>query len=249
MAFMRAILRKLGFGKIRQILKKISLQGKKTEDVFTEIYRKNKWGDAESVSGPGSTLKETEHLRAELKKIFEDYKIRTLIDLPCGDFNWFREIDYPFERYIGCDIVDALVEENNKRYAGPDRIFKKADVLRDRLDDADALLARDLLIHFSNEDIFRFFHNIRRANITWLLTSHFVKTEKNNDIATGQGRLINLTLEPFFIPQPAHFFLERSQVYGGQWHDTKALGLWRLADVYAALDQNPAFQRQGARAA
>lgn len=40
--------------------------------VFRHIYRNRTWGDGESVSGPGSELRETEHIRAAIPALLDD---------------------------------------------------------------------------------------------------------------------------------------------------------------------------------
>jgi uncharacterized protein (DUF3820 family) len=230
------LMKKMLLKPLKNMIVQRRLRGRSHAEVFTDIYKHNKWGDPESISGPGSTLKETAHVRVELEDLFKKYEIRTIIDLPCGDFNWFKEIDYPFEHYIGCDIIDELIATNTKKYGSVTRHFKKIDCLNDQVDDADMILVRDLLIHFSADDILKFFGNLRRSNIKYIITSHFLNLEKNQEIVTGQGRLVNLTKPPFNFPEPQEWFLERSQVFDRKWHDSKALAVWELEIIHAFLD-------------
>jgi hypothetical protein len=62
------------------------------EDRFTKIYRWNFWRAAESASGPGSSLLDTETLRAGLPAMFDGFGIHRMLDAPCGDFHWMRHI-------------------------------------------------------------------------------------------------------------------------------------------------------------
>ncbi len=80
------------------------------KEVFTQIYHSNRWGSAESVSGFGSEIKNTEVLAAALPRLFRELDIRTLLDLPCGDFNWMSRVNMDGIDYLGADIVEALVE-------------------------------------------------------------------------------------------------------------------------------------------
>ena len=86
--------------------------------IFTEIKNTNGWGGTESISGPGSNLNMTSSVRLNLNKIIEKYKIKSILDIPCGDFNWMREVDLSNLVYYGADIVDSLIEENIKKYDG-----------------------------------------------------------------------------------------------------------------------------------
>ena len=77
--------------------------------IFTSHYLNNIWGSEESVSGLGSTLEYTSHIREEIPKLLEFYKIKILLDAPCGDYNWFQTLNRPADvKYIGGDIVEEL---------------------------------------------------------------------------------------------------------------------------------------------
>jgi len=52
-----------------------------TEEIFLEIYQKNKWGDMETRSGFGSSLKQTKEIRKRLPTILKNYKISLMLDI------------------------------------------------------------------------------------------------------------------------------------------------------------------------
>jgi hypothetical protein len=83
--------------------------------VFAEHYRKNGWGSDESFSGTGSTVANTTAIRAELPNVIRELEIKSIIDIPCGDFNWMRLLDLSIP-YLGCDIVDEIVAENARKF-------------------------------------------------------------------------------------------------------------------------------------
>jgi hypothetical protein len=76
--------------------------------VFREHYRTTAWGSSESVSGTGSTVDQTTTIRTILPQIIRSYAVSTILDIPCGDFNWMQLVDLP-ARYIGANIVDELI--------------------------------------------------------------------------------------------------------------------------------------------
>lgn len=94
------------------------------QKVFSEIFQKNAWASRESVSGTGSELNRTYHLRRELPVLLSELKIRSLLDLPCGDFNWMAHVDLGAIHYIGADIIAELIDRNRKLYASPLRASK-----------------------------------------------------------------------------------------------------------------------------
>src|SRR5581483_12277106 len=83
-----------------------------TKQVFTYIYSVNHWGDTESVSGHGSKLSETLAIRSQLPAILKQLNIKSILDLPCGDFNWMKTVDLHEYHYIGADIVSAIISKN-----------------------------------------------------------------------------------------------------------------------------------------
>ena len=89
------------------------------ESVFQHIADINHWGNAESMSGDGSTLDYTYNLRHELAKFVRGFEIRSMFDAPCGDFNWMHAVNLPESfAYVGGDIVPTLIELQIRRNSG-----------------------------------------------------------------------------------------------------------------------------------
>src|SRR5690349_11851139 len=77
---------------------------------FSRIYEQNLWGDKESVSGTGSSITATVVVRSELPALLERLGVQSLLDAPCGDFTWMKEVVGGIGRYTGVDIVPRLIE-------------------------------------------------------------------------------------------------------------------------------------------
>lgn len=87
------------------------------KDVFTYIFKHNVWGGTESVSGTGSSVYESQQLINKLPLLLNLFEINSVLDAPCGDFNWMKYVPLPLTtNYTGIDIVTDLVEENNKMF-------------------------------------------------------------------------------------------------------------------------------------
>jgi len=82
------------------------------EDIFTGIYLSNGWSGKESKSGTGSDLDQTRIIRQQIPKLFRKLGIKSVLDVPCGDFWWFKEMDLGNIKYIGADIVPELIKSN-----------------------------------------------------------------------------------------------------------------------------------------
>jgi SAM-dependent methyltransferase len=201
--------------------------------VFSHIHRHNAWKNAESVSGPGSTLTNTAAIRRQLPALFEAFSVRSLLDIPCGDFVWMKEIAGCVEHYIGADIVEALIRANTARYGEPEYAharFVTLNLADDALPAVDVIFCRDCLVHFSFHDIDRALANIKRSGSRYLLTTTFPARQTNADITTGQWRPINLQAAPFNLPEPLRLISEEYTGSRGHYPD-KSLGLWEIAAI------------------
>jgi len=169
--------------------------------IFSYIYAFNLWGNKKSKSGDGSTLEYTENIRNQLPILFEKYEIESVLDAPCGDFQWFKEIveNSSFE-YMGIDIVPAIIKKNIKKFSGNKRIqFLERNLVNYKYKKYDLVLARDFLFHLSFNDTYKFLVNFVNSNSKYLLTTSYSSILKNEDIQTGSFRKIDLFLSPYFF--------------------------------------------------
>jgi SAM-dependent methyltransferase len=206
------------------------LRGLGLQDAFSHIYSSNLWGGDESRSGLGSAADATRVLRAALPEVLRAVGATSLLDAPCGDFSWLSHVDLGEVRYIGADIVPALVERNTELFADDRRRFVHLDLTVDPLPAADVVLCRDCLVHLSFANITRALANIGRSGAGYLLTTTFTGHEVNLDIEDGDWRILNLERPPFSLPAPMALILEECAEGEGAYAD-KALGLWRIADL------------------
>jgi SAM-dependent methyltransferase len=202
-------------------------RGRQRSMVFEQIYDQNLWVGTESRSGPGSDLSRTEAIRRELPEIVRNLGIRSLLDVPCGDFFWMRRVELDLD-YTGVDIVPAIVDANVRQYASATRRFRRLDMVTGPLPRADLVLSRDGLVHLSYEDALRVIANIVRSRSKFLLATTFVATAENEDTNTGGWRPLNLCVAPFWFPAPLHVVHERLD---RDTYRDKALGLWRVNDL------------------
>ncbi|MGQ0649760.1 MAG: class I SAM-dependent methyltransferase [Gemmatimonadaceae bacterium] len=173
-------------------------------------------------------------IRRRLPELCRHLGIRTLLDLPCGDFHWMATIDLGAVNYIGADFLPEIIEENTRRYAQPRRDFRILDLLASPLPSADLLLCRDCLVHLSFADIARAIANLRSTRITYLLTTTFPQQETNDDIRTGDWRPLNLEAAPFHWPKPQQLVVEECTEANGLFAD-KSLGLWPVGAILRLL--------------
>jgi glycosyltransferase involved in cell wall biosynthesis len=199
------------------------------KQVFDRIYALNTWGNAESRSGDGSDTKGTEAIRAALPDLFRELAIKSLLDLPCGDFKWMRLLDLDLD-YTGADIVIEVIEQNQRMYGRPGRRFQILDITKDAIPTVDLIFCRDLLVHLSFREIEDALANIALSGSRYLLTTTFPSRDLNSDVEAGQWRPLNLQRPPFSFPRPLRLIIELCTEWDGHWAD-KSLGLWGVADI------------------
>jgi SAM-dependent methyltransferase len=173
------------------------------EREFAEAFRQNSWAGKESRSGTGSDLAQTGKLIDELPALFRALGIRSVLDIPCGDFNWMRKVDLTAIDYTGSDILKGLVVKNQAAYGRKGIRFRELDVLTNRLPKVDLILCRDCFVHFSYSDIHRALRNIVASGSKYLLMTTFTDRTSNEDLVTGRDwRPLNFERQPFFLPPP-----------------------------------------------
>jgi hypothetical protein len=197
------------------------------KNIFTSIAKNNFWGNAESLSGDGSSLQATKHLRDNLPILLQQYKIKSILDLPCGDFNWMKELNLHEYEYHGADIVDYLVEKNKKEY--PEFKFSIINILEDKIPMVDLIICRDCLFHFPFTEIKKALSNIKNSKSKYLLiTSHTWKNFPPLDIKLGEFRKVNLQMPPISLPQPIDFIVEGNQE---DMQQDRCMLLYKLKDL------------------
>jgi 2-polyprenyl-3-methyl-5-hydroxy-6-metoxy-1,4-benzoquinol methylase len=206
---------------------------KNMQHLFEKIYSLHSWYDEESKSGPGASLKQTETVRQVFSKLLKDFHIKTLLDIPCGDFNWMKDVDLSLYNYVGADIVNDIIKQNDLIYSKKNKRFVWGDITVSPLPKVDLVLCRDCLVHFSYADISNSITNIKKSRAKFLLTTTFTN-RTNEDIVTGYWRPINLEADPFHFPKPLQLFNENCTEENGRYSD-KSLGLWKVDDLPLSL--------------
>lgn len=194
--------------------------------VFTRAYDSVDWESGESGSGTGSELRATAEIRKRLPDLLSRVRADSLLDAPCGDCNWMRHLELPVSNYYGVDIVPSVIEKNQRLFGDGHHRFILADLTRDPVPRADAILCRDCLVHLSFQDIASVLETFRATGATWLLANTYPEIRRNHNQFTGaRWRRLNLRLTPFGFPEPVESFPDGGDV------DPSRLALWRLRDL------------------
>lgn len=190
-------------------------------DRFLAVFRSNLWEDGESVSGPGSAKSShavKESLEA-LEFLVANHQVSSILDVPCGDFNWFSDFlcRHKHLRYTGIDIVEPLIARNKERF--PFASFEVGDITSSVPTRMDVVFTKELFIHLTNADIFAALTNMKRSGATYLMASNHFGVENIELAENGGGhcRPLNLCNHPFSFRSPI-------------WRND-FIGIWKFSDL------------------
>ena len=157
--------------------------------------------------------------------------IMSILDLPCGDFNWMQKVDLSKIDYVGADIVEELINKNIRQYKEKANLkFKVINLITDPLPKTDIIIIRDCLVHLSYEDIYSAIKNIKSSGAKYLLTTTFTNYNMNHDIVTGDWRPLNLQKKPFNFSSPILVINENCTEDNGKYKD-KSMALWDISKL------------------
>ena len=122
--------------------------------VFARLYEDGEWGKEH----PGSTLEASRPYRAFVEQLIVEHDIRSVLDAGCGMAGYPHAIDWKGARYVGLDVVPAVVEANRARFPGVEYVegdARRLDALNGFVPKAgfDLLLVKDVLQHWSLESV------------------------------------------------------------------------------------------------
>ena len=185
--------------------------------VFTSIYKSHHWVQDEdilpseniSVSGHGSNINTEQfiNLKKNFNDFIHDYKIESILDMPCGDFLWMKEILKDKKiNYLGIDIVRELIEKNNKKFQNNDINFENHDIVKySPRKSFDLIIIRDLFIHIDNSDILEILNKIKNIDFKFIALNSY-DNKINTNVIIGKHRKINLLNHPFNLKKPFYLF-------------------------------------------
>lgn len=183
-------------------------------EVFSDIYRKNRWGGAPGTfcSGAGSSDPRIVDpyvacVSEFLRNFPADHKPR-LVDLGCGDFTVGRRLLDLCREYVGIDVVPELIAHLRATVNDPRVRFECLDVTSAELPAGDVCFIRQVLQHLSNAQISAVLPRLARYP-TVFVTEHYPagppKTPNLDkvhgaDIRLDQNSGVYLGTPPFELP-------------------------------------------------
>jgi hypothetical protein len=201
------------------------------KDIFTDIYVKNKWGGAPGTFSSGAGTRDISAVTAYLSMIRESadregFNGLRFVDLGCGDFSVGAGLLPLCSTYMGVDIVEPVIQQNQARHGTATTRFLHLDLTTDALPDGDVCFVRQVLQHLSNQQI----GNILRKlyNYRWVfITEHYPTDNESihpnrdktagSDIRVYENSGVYLTEQPFCVPEhELQLVLEVPGILGAQ---------------------------------
>jgi len=199
---------------------------------FDNVFKRNLFQGQSSKSGIGSSIEQTHEIARLIPELIFNLKIKTILDLPCGDLEWMSNVNLGDAKYLGADVAPALILQLQTRF--PDRNFQRINVVKDSIPKVDLIFCRDLFVHLSNRAIRSSIKNIKDSGSLYLATTTFSNRLKNQDLPflsrSVAWRTINLELSPFNFSPPVQLINEKCTESNGDYSD-KSIGIWKISDL------------------
>lgn len=148
----------------------------KEENVFTQIYSNQLWGDGSSnnpLSGGGSNPNLTVDYVNFVKETVRKLEIASVVDVGHGDWNMWR--DYKFEnvKYIGLDVAEGLSEKLNSSHGNVNRKFIYQSPTNFEYPQGDLLISKEVFQHLPIEDLKNFLKSAQKFEYVILCNGYY----------------------------------------------------------------------------
>lgn len=155
-----------------------------------------------SMNGPAANMAGSANVRHELPFLLREYKITSMLDVPCGDLSWIRHTDLrSLYVYIGVDVDRRLIDE--ARRACPMGGFICANILtREKLPVVDLILCRDFLMCLPDEHLQSVIEKFKCSAAAYLLASNYPGSSNTFDYHPEQFPILGYLERPYDLTAP-----------------------------------------------
>jgi hypothetical protein len=177
------------------------------EKVFTNVYENNVWGNNHNIgyngsSGGGSDVNyNINNYVPFLKKFITDKKIKTVVDLGCGDFRCGKLIYDDLDvSYTGYDAYKKVVDYNSTQHLSPKYSFIHLDFCgnKETIINGDICILKDVIQHWSLDNIYKFIdYLVENKKFKYILICNCCdQTRDNTNIQNGDWRQLSCDYLP-----------------------------------------------------
>ncbi|NGX47041.1 MAG: hypothetical protein K1000chlam3_00410 [Chlamydiae bacterium] len=162
----------------------------------------------------------TEHKR--LQMLIQGFAIKSLIDIPCVDFESLAKAGLTEIRYIGITSSKDQARAMQTQFGSKLRTFLNMEITVDTLPKADLILCWDKLCTMTPREARGAILQFKKSGTHFLLMHHFPEIKKNHKNYSGGLKPVNWTLPPYNFPEPIIHIMEKGE------HGMESLALWNL---------------------
>jgi len=177
------------------------------EEVFTNIYECNEWGnnnnnEYKGSSGVGSCIEfNKDNYVTFLKNFIIDNNIINIVDLGCGDFRCGKLIYEDLNiLYTGYDAYKKVIEYNSTQLSLPKYFFKHLDFYNNKTEiiNGDLCILKDVIQHWTLDSIYTFLdYLVENKKFKFILICNCAYQKENNtDILNGNFRPLSCDYLP-----------------------------------------------------
>ena len=177
------------------------------EELFTEIYKENKWGKDPSggkyCSGPGTLDSKVSDYKKFLIDFIKEKNVRSIFEIGTGDFRIMESVLSQINvNYIGSDIVKDLVDYLCLNYSNEKISFLHLNAINhQKLPNADLCIIRQVLQHLNNSQIIEILKKTKQYKYV-LITEHVPlnpKCKNGDKYLSGGIRLQNKDISGVYL--------------------------------------------------
>ena len=155
----------------------------------------------ESLSGPGSHIANTGEVTTALNKFIFEHNIASILDLGCGDWNWFKNVERRCASYVGWDACPQMIADNCESHGCESVKFQTKDIVTEAYPPVDLIICRDVLFHMTEDLSIRVLDKIK-SSCKYFLCSSFNDVKENFPHRSGWGFYkINTNAPPFDLQE------------------------------------------------
>lgn len=155
----------------------IASQAKAWRDITDTVSSPGvRYANGGSVNSAASSASRTRLLIPWLSNLLRQYRIQTMLDVPCGDLIWMRHVDIRnLYSYIGMDLIPELIRTNQQEFHDRHNMaFRQANLLTvKRFPRVDLIMSRDFLYCLPTEAIYQVIQKFRESGSRYLLATNY----------------------------------------------------------------------------
>lgn len=139
-----------------------------------------------------------------LEGIIQKYEIKSILDVPCGNWELMQHVDLSGVDYLGYDNSPKIIKGNNKFKSKSKKKgvvnFEVADITnKTDLGQFDLIICRDFLPQLTLGRAQKVLNNFKNSNSKYLISTSF-EIGGNWELEEGEKmRHIDLQVEPFYL--------------------------------------------------